>query len=178
MVLLFKKGELLLAYDESEIYTSELLFIKEIWDEDYKETHGEMTNEKVEKIVWSRLSDGWLSQHVWDEFTHEFTSLMRERNPSLKWESPDYHSKDDKYIMEDQKFNMDNGLEMLRKFVNFDRYGNLSFIKIFAYGKDGFCIDPEWQQEKCVLSACKSGFYRDWDHDGICVAAREGEYPD
>jgi len=177
VIHLFKRGELLLAYDESEIYKSEVDFVKEMWDEDYKKTHGEMTDAKVEKIVWSRLSDGWITQDNWDSFTHEFSNLMRQRNPSLHWESPDYHS-DDTHVMEDQKFRMDSGLEMLQKFVNFDRYGNLSYIKIFAYGKDGFCIDPEWQQEKCVLSACKSGFYRDWNHDGICVAAREGEYPD
>lgn len=168
------KGELLLSYDEEDIVKQEIEFIKENWT-DFAEKHGQQTDEKVEKIVWNRLSDGWLYQNHWGDFKDALTSLMKGRNPSLEWESPDYHSYEDDYHQEDQKFNMTNGEELLRKFINFDSHNNISFIKIFSYGNDGLCIDPEWQQEKCLIAACRQGFYRDWEHGGICVARTEAE---
>jgi hypothetical protein len=170
---MFEKGELLLAYDESEMYKQEIEFVKENWGE-FKEMHGRVpTDEAVEKVVWNRLSDGWLYQDAWENFKVELTHLMEERNPRMMWESPDSQTEESG---EDRKFQVLKGEDLLHRFVDFEARNNISYIKIFAYGKDGFCIDPEWQGEKCVLAACKNGFYRDWDKGGVCIGdTREEE---
>jgi hypothetical protein len=169
---MFQKGELLLSYDEGDIYKQEIEDIKENWS-DYAEEHGkEPTDKTLETIVWNRLSDGWRYQDEWGFFKEALTHLMTQLNPNLEWESPD--SKE-QYDGEDGKFSSDKGEDLLHKFVDFDTRNGISYINIFAYGKDGFCIDPEWQTEKCVLSACKTGFYRDWNKEGVCVATVESE---
>lgn len=169
---MFKKGDLLLIYDESSIYKQEIEDIKENWS-DYAEEHGkEPTDKTLETIVWNRLSDGWRYQDEWGFFKEALTHLMTQRNPRLEWESPDLKGEEN-YQGEDEKFPASNGEDLLRKFVDFDTRNGVSYINIFSYGKDGFCIDPEWQSEKCVLAACRTGFYRDWDKDGVCVATVE-----
>lgn len=173
---MFKRGDLLMSYDEEDIVKSEIEFIKETWDEDFAKEHGKNpTDEQIDKIVWNRLSDGWAYQNGWEMFVESLTELMKERNPRLTWESPDYHSSDDGYEKEDAKFQLSKGQELLSHFVDFDRHGNLSYVKIFAFGNNGFCIDPEWQTEKCLLDACKSGFYRDWNRGGVCVSSKVEE---
>lgn len=149
--------------------------IKENWDDDLTDRYGPKTDTAVEKAVLSRLSDGWLYSDYWNDFKIELTFLMKQRNPSLVWESPDFHSYEDDYHQEDQKFNSLTGEELLHSLINFDRHQNVSLIKIHAYGNDGLCIDPEWEREKCILAACKTGFYRDWEHNGICVRTEEAE---
>jgi hypothetical protein len=173
------RGELLLSYDESEIYKEEVEFVKETWNETptlVDEYGKEPTDEEIDKIVFQRLSDGWASNDRWFDFKMELTGLMRERNPTMEWESPDFHSIEDGYSAEDAKFRIEKGEDLLDKFVDFDRQGNLTYIKIYAYGQNGLCVDPEWQTEKCLLQACRNGFYRDWDKGGICIAAKESDY--
>jgi hypothetical protein len=163
------KGELLLEYNEESVYEQEKEYVKENWGEQFAGDTDidEPTDEDIDKIVFNRLSDGMPYQFEWDEFKENLSYLLKERNPSDLWESLDFP--DENREKEERKFFAENGNDLLNKLIDFDRGNNITRVSIFAFGKDGICIDPEWHSEKCLLAACKEGFYRDWDRDGICI---------
>ena len=168
------KGELLLEYNEESVYEQEKEYVKENWKSEFAgETEIENPGDAdIDRIVFDRLSDGMPYQFEWANFKENLSYLLKKRNPSDLWESPVFP--DENREREDRKFFGENGNDLLNKLIDFYRGNNITRISIFGYGKDGICIDPEWQSEKCLLSACREGFYRDWDHDGICIMSEKG----
>lgn len=141
---------------------------------------------KDDDEVWrlhSEYLDGFYVDCEWDYFLDRLTDEMVKRNPSryLYWETPD-PEKESSDTGSDH-FHAEDGKSLFEHF-GIDSYckdGN-NKIKINDYGNTGLHIETECrgghyvsrfhddEREIVILPACRDGFYRDWDRDGICVA--------
>ena len=113
----------------------------------------------------------------WKNFKKDVMSILLEKNPDiLNWESPDYTPGeviDIRLIMDwfDESFAND-----------------LAAVKVYPFKREGLRFDFELQtmdpkfpfkNQLRIVKACHQGFYRDWEHNGICVKKiyKEEPYP-
>ena len=113
----------------------------------------------------------------WKNFKKDVMSILLEKNPDiLNWESPDYTPGeviDIRLIMDwfDESFAND-----------------LAAVKVYPFKREGLRFDFELQtmdpkfpfkNQLRIVKACHQGFYRDWEHNSICVKKiyKEEPYP-
>lgn len=167
---MMKKGELLLYYDTGKPL--------------------EQRDEITKKYgLLDETDDHTIQDYGWMLFKDNLTQLIKDKNPENNWESNDFPGS---YIVghyiepqgsdeEMLKFKLKDGHDLLHKFSLHafpDFFGDWK-INIYAYGNDGLYVESrqDWKNENTkvfesvslLLRACKTGFHRDWERDGVCV---------
>ena len=137
------------------------------------------TKDELEQEI---MQDSRVYETEWDFFLEDITGLMNDRNPDGYWETPcnvnefvenmDCEATDRSTGNGSHHFFCDHGKELLKKFIDYNRfqYGT-GPIRLYDYKSRGFKIQASHHDDTIFLPACKSGFIRDWDHDGICIAS-------
>ena len=145
-----------------------------------------------------------LVEPLWAGFLGSVTKEMNRRNPSGDWETPmgfesenfmdGYHVKG--YYVKSRPFHAENASELFSVLrvdrilsdkrimdkgikiipaIDLTRDDNM---EVFELGRTGLQIRktlPSGEEyDFFVLPKCHDGFYRDWEHDGICVGITAG----
>jgi hypothetical protein len=140
------------------------------------------TQDELEKEI---MDDSFTYESEWDFFLEDLSGIMQTKNGDGDWETPCTDAKDDCTIT-NKKDGTGSlvcyvgrekiGKELIYKVLDFDRfrYGT-GPIRIFDYKKNGMKIRAQSHDEIFLLPACRSGFIRDWDKDGVCIEIVEEE---
>jgi len=135
------------------------------------------TQEELEEEI---QQDSQTYESEWDMFLETLSSYMDERNEKGYWETPCTDARDDCHITNKKQgtgsrmLACEKGKDLIHNVIDFDRfqYGT-GPIRIFDYKKTGFKITAQSHDEIYLLPACRTGFIRDWDKDGVCVEELE-----
>jgi hypothetical protein len=153
-------------------------------------------NEIVQRYDVPRDADEkTFRDYEWMLFKDNLTDLLRDRNPENNWESNEYpgsyltvkdvyhHEQENFKTMDEDKlkFKLKGGDDLLHKFSlhKFPDFFGEWKINIYSCGKDGLYLESRQDQNvdhqkiyesaTLLLKACKTGFHRDWERDGICI---------
>lgn len=140
------------------------------------------TQEELETDI---MQDSCVYDSEWDFFLESISGFIDDRNPKGYWETPcnneDEHG-DDCDVTDrsngngSRELSCDTGKELMDKLIDFKKfYNETGPIRIYSYKKDGLKIRASHHDEIVLLPSCRTGFIRDWDHDGICIARIENE---
>jgi hypothetical protein len=102
----------------------------------------------------------------WKDFEKDLMDILLKKNNTLWWESPDYKPGE--------------RIDIQTIFGWFDTSfaTDLSRVKVYPFKKEGVRFDFELQtidprfpfkNQLRIIKACKQGFHRDWDRNGICI---------
>ena len=127
-----------------------------------------------------------LVEPLWAGFLGSVTKEMNRRNPCGDWEMPldvGFFVDGYGYYVKSYPFHAENASELFPML----KVNGLTMeegparddnIEVFELGKTGLQIRktlPSGEEyDFFVLPKCHDGFYRDWEHDGICVGITAG----
>jgi hypothetical protein len=132
---------------------------------------------KQDEVIDEIMQNSNIYDEEWDLFLENLSYHMQERNDKGYWETPCTIDKHDCNITNkadetgSRLLGCDNGKELLDEIIDYDvvsKYGSTA-IHIFNYKKKGFLVKASHHDDILLLPACRSGFIRDWEHDGICI---------
>jgi hypothetical protein len=145
------------------------------------------TQEELEEEI---MQDSFVYQNEWDFFLEDLSEIMKTKNQDGYWETP-CNEDSDTYLVNNvsgcevtnkktgdgsRVCTVNTGIGLIEAVIDFKRfqYGT-GPIRIFEYKKAGLKIKASQHDEIFLLPACRSGFIRDWDKDGVCVSSEEAE---
>jgi len=117
------------------------------------------------------------------DFYDRVTDELKHRNPSGKWEADVVDHLRYGLLpwdeLDDASKTYQKGISFFAEYaVELFRYFPIGYtatppgrIKVFELGKTGLHLEyAKGHLHVRILPKCHDGFYRDWEHDGICVA--------
>ena len=135
-----------------------------------------------DKIEEELREDSSFYQDEWDFFLECISSYMDEKNEKGYWETPCTDARDDCVITDkgdgtgSRNMLCETGKELIDQVINFNKFQyQTGPIHVFDYKKTGLKITASSHDDIFVLPACRTGFIRDWDKDGICIEEQEEE---
>lgn len=150
----FSKKQRLLHWDSTTLEKEAAERRKKEWKELYADLSDVPSADFLEREYENDLS---FYYRKWDDFLSELDELIKKDE---QWEHPRLG----------HKFYLENGKKLLKICAlnepqQLDVY-NTQKKGLILIGKE--YIDEE-EKECLVLPACKEGYHREWEHDGICV---------
>lgn len=110
------------------------------------------------------------SIHQEIQWEKKLDAFIAERNPENVWEARIENHTWKKETGTSNKFTVKTARELLEQLLQRE-YSGVDGFSVFEFKKNGLALNNNIEKDEWyyVLPACRGGFHRDWEHDGVCA---------